>query len=123
MLNSCAPSTKIAGDTAKIHYEAAAFQTAALAGQYLARDIWSTAKSHPEIKQIEATIELTGDKIVDSYGKEEKGPYIMGTIVESDLNEVRKYESADAFWVSAHAAMYGVQIKGLKYGHCFSGKD
>jgi hypothetical protein len=116
--SSCGPETKIEGDTVKIHYRVASDQTAGFAALQIAPLIWTSAKSHPEAKKIEVTLELTGDKVVDNYGKELPGPYIMGTITkkESGLDEVRKYADEKTYAVRVVDQMT-LEIQSLEYGN------
>lgn len=114
-------SCKIEGDTAKATYYASAIQSPMIHGGDLANQVWEIAKANAAIKKIEVTVIFTGDTIVDSYGKAQPGPYIMGTVDVSDLEEVRKYEKL-MYW-STSREFFGFQIRNMRYGNCFQGKD
>jgi hypothetical protein len=85
------------------------------AGYQLAQDIYNKAASSPEAKQMTAQLVLEApDGLVDHYGKQVPGPYIMGDIAVTNLDEVRKYADYAAYALDTKAT-YAIQIKDLKY--------
>ena len=73
-------------------------------------------RKNPKAKTIEVTVELKAS-LTDQYGKEVPEPHIMGTITESDLDEVRKYVSADDYAKPlGGGGTYGFSIKNMTYG-------
>ena len=112
---------KIEGDTAKDRYYASAIHSPMIHGGEVANRIWDLAKEEPKIKKIEYTIIFSGDTILDQYGNEQPGPYIMGTITVDNLDEVRRY-TKEMYWYK-HCEYYGYQIMNMRYANCFSGKD
>jgi hypothetical protein len=70
------------------------------------------------VKTIEVTLELTGDKVVDKYGKELQGPYIMGTIRKKgdELEEIRKYANKETYSLDVVDQMT-INIQSMDYGN------
>jgi hypothetical protein len=82
----------------------------------VAKLVWKTARKNPKAKSIEVTVELDSE-LTDTYGKVVPGPHIMGTITETDLDEVRKYVSADAYAAPlGGGGTYGFSIHNMTYG-------
>jgi len=97
-------------DQLKLHSD----YPAKLAGYTLAKKIWKLACAHPEIDKMVITVELEGH-LVDSYGKDIPGPYIMGDISLSGLEEVRKHR--EGYYETKKEEYYSFQLQRLKYGH------
>ena len=108
--------TKIEG-TVKLHSDVHTYDSSGWAGMEVAKLIWKTARKNPKASAIEVTLELK-ETLKDEYGKEVPEPHIMGTITESDLDEVRKYVSADAYATRLGGAgnSYGFSIHNMTYG-------
>lgn len=113
-------SVTIEGDTGKMTFSASAIQTPLLCGGDLADAIWTAARDNKEIKRLEVRVLLADETPIDSYGKADPRPYVMGTVFVSNLEEVRKYEKS-SYWF-AYRDVYGDKIGGMKYGNLFRGK-
>jgi hypothetical protein len=112
----CGPSVKIEGDVAKVHLYASPSDTPyGLAGS-VCDAIWSTARKNPSVKQVEVTLEFTGKVWGDQYGTPKKGPFIMGTITYSDLDDLRKFTSKSIWADVGKLQVYGMDIRGMDYG-------
>lgn len=84
--------------------------------------VYETSTGHPELKQLTLTLELVAPGgLVDKYGKVVPGPYIMGDITVTNLDEVRKYTGATEY-LQQYQTDYYVQIQGLKYSEQLTGK-
>jgi len=84
-------------------------------GMAICKLVWKTAKKNTKAGLIEVTVQLD-DELTDKYGKTVPGPHIMGTILVDDLDEIRKYVSADAYNVDLNRQYYGMKVQGMDYG-------
>jgi TM2 domain-containing membrane protein YozV len=100
----------------KLTYKTETSSSSGWAGMEVAKLVWKTARKNPKAKSIEVTVELDSE-LTDTYGKVVPGPHIMGTITETDLDEVRKYVSADAYAAPlGGGGTYGFSIHNMTYG-------
>lgn len=114
-VSGCGPSVKIEGDTAKVHLNASPSDTSyGLAGS-VCDAIWSTARDNPSVKQVEVTLEYTGEVWADEHGTLKKGPFIMGTITYAELDELRKFKSKSIWADVGKLQGYGWEIKSMEY--------
>ena len=111
------PSVTITGDSGAMHYKVNSLDTAELAGNTVAQKVYLAAKKHPELKSISLELELNvAGGAIDKYGNTADGPFIMGTITVSDLDDVRKY--ADKFsYARENDRRFGYQILEMKYSN------
>lgn len=81
----------------------------------IASAVYETATKHPALKELTLTLDLaTAGGLVDKYGNAVPGPYIMGDITITNLDEVRKYAGWTEY-LRQYQADYYIQIKSLKY--------
>jgi hypothetical protein len=108
------PSVSIEGSTGHIKHTLLV-NTMSTAEFDVAQVVYQAAVKHPELKQIDVDLELGAlDGLVDQYGKTVPGPYTMGTITITNLDEVRKF--ADEFsYERQYQIDYQLQLQNLKY--------
>lgn len=113
------PSISIEGTTGKIHAKEYANGTADEAGFDIAEKVYRAASGHPELHEVDVEVELiVGGGLVDKYGKEVPGPYLMGTVPVRDLEEVRKYADEGSYAIH-NKEEYAAQIRDLQYAYLF----
>jgi hypothetical protein len=113
------PSISIEGTTGKIHAKEYASGTADVAGFDVAEKVYRAASGHSELREVDVEVELVvGGGLVDKYGKEVPGPYLMGTIPVRDLEEIRKYADEGSYAID-NKEEYVTQIRRLQYAYLF----
>lgn len=113
--SSCGPSATIVGDTAKVHLNAGSTDSPSGLASQVADAIWATAQKNPNVKKVEVTLEYTGEVWGDEHGNLKKGPFIMGTITETDLDELRQFKSKSIWANVGKLGVWGVYISGMDY--------
>lgn len=116
----------IEGDVAKITVTRSTngWLSAEAAGHDMAELIYNTAKDNPNIKRIEITLYIDKTGISDKYGNEFKENLLMGTLVEDNLEEVRKYKDELSFVYDRETdkkefggGIYTIQIERMNYAY------
>ena len=120
ILDKIGPSVSIKGDSGTMKYEILSEYSADLAGWNLAREIYKAATKHDHLKRLDVELELmVPGGVVDRYGNTVQGPLIMGTIVEDDLQEIRRYRDADTYALR-NKRVYGLQLLSMEYAYLLS---
>lgn len=93
------PDVVVEGDVGKIKRTVTAYGTIDLVGFEVAGDVYNAAKKYPNLKKIVLTLYMSPSGLQDKYGKAATEESLMGQIPVSDLDEVRKYESASTYQI------------------------
>lgn len=114
-------SVSLSGDTGWLRLTVSTDDTLLSAGDALAHKVYEAATKYKQLKTLRVEVELKASGgLVDNYGHPIPGPYIMGTITVNDLDEVRRYATAQAYTEYGGPAHAVVNIRPLKYSHLLS---
>jgi|GEM_PF-5631229 len=86
----------------------------------LAKYVYNTAKANPHMKfiSVELIMDVTS-KVVDKYGNKLEGPFMMGTIREGNLDEIRLYHDGE-YYASRSEDYYLHKLLALDNAQLFS---
>jgi hypothetical protein len=91
------------------------------AAQQVAKAIYKTATQHAVAPQVVAVVRIRGSDLTDQYGKTVEGDPQMGRITVTDVAEVRKYETAEAYAYNSVVGMrYMAEIRQMKHARMLS---